>query len=114
MITGIDVFGFRVQDAAKSIEFYRDKLGMVPTQFYDPNRGAEFTLSDASTFSVIHLPDAPSGGGVLLAVDDINAAVTEYRAKGLEISDVTETPVCFMAFTRDPEGNHLIIHQRKA
>lgn len=114
MVTGTDVFGFRVQDAAKSIAFYRDKLGMVPTQFYDPDRGAEFTLSDGSTFSVIHLPGAPSGGGVLLAVDDIDAAVTEYRAKGLEISDVTETAVCFMAFTQDPEGNHLIIHQRKA
>jgi glyoxalase/bleomycin resistance protein/dioxygenase superfamily protein len=84
MVTGIDVFGFRVGDAAKSIEFYRDKLGMVATHFYDQNRGA--------------IPGAPAGGGVLLAVDDIKAAVTEYRSKGLEISEVS----------------HLIVHQRKA
>jgi catechol 2,3-dioxygenase-like lactoylglutathione lyase family enzyme len=114
MITGIDVFGFRVDDAAKSIAFYRDILGMVPTHLYSEERGAEFTLADGSTFSVIHLAGAPPGGGVLLAVDDIHTAVTEYRAKGLEVGDVNETPVCFMAPTQDPEGNHVILHQRKS
>jgi predicted enzyme related to lactoylglutathione lyase len=31
----------------------------------------------------------------------------------LAVSDVTESPVCFMAFAADPEGNAIIIHQRK-
>ena len=113
MITGIDIAGFRVDDPARAIAFYRDALGMVPTHLDEQGRGAEFELSDGSTFGVYHLPDAPPGAGVLLAVDDIYAAVTQYRAKGLEISDVTEGPICFMAFTQDPEGNRLIIHQRK-
>jgi predicted enzyme related to lactoylglutathione lyase len=114
MVTGIDIVGFRVEDPAKSIAFYRDVFGMVPTHLDDRGRGAEFTLSDGSTFGVIHMPGTEPGFGFLLAVDDIDAAVTEYRAKGLEVSDVNETPVCFMAFTQDPEGNHLIIHQRKS
>jgi catechol 2,3-dioxygenase-like lactoylglutathione lyase family enzyme len=113
MIQGIDIMGFRVDDPAQSIAFYRDVIGMVPTQIDEQGRGAEFTLSDGTTFGVFHLPGAPAGGGFLFAVDDINAAVTHYRTKGLEISDVSEGPVCFMAFTADPEGNRIIIHQRR-
>ena len=114
MIKGIDIAGYLVEDPAKAVAFYRDVLGMVPTHVDDAGRGAEFTLSDGTTFGVWHIPDAELGGGLLFAVDDVNAAVTQYRAKGLEIDDVIETPVCFMAFTQDPEGNRLIIHQRKA
>jgi len=50
----------------------------------------------------------------MFAVDDAKAAVEHYRAKGLQLSDVTESPVCFMAFGEDPEGNGIIIHQRKS
>jgi predicted enzyme related to lactoylglutathione lyase len=112
-ITGIDIAGYLVEDPAKAIAFYRDVLGMAPTAIDDQGRGAEFTLADGSTFGVWREPGAKTGGFVMLAVDDINAAVAQYRAKGLTVSDVDETPVCFMAFTQDPEGNGLIIHQRK-
>jgi len=114
MINGIDIAGYKVADPAKAIAFYRDVLGMVPTHVDEAGRGAEFTLSDGTTFGVWHIPGAELGGGLLFAVDDINAAVTHYRSKGLEISDVSESPVCFMAFAQDPEGNGVIIHQRKA
>ena len=50
----------------------------------------------------------------MFAVDDAKAAIEHYRARGLQLSDVIESPVCFMAFGSDPEGNGLIIHQRKA
>lgn len=50
----------------------------------------------------------------MFAVDDARAAVELYRKRGLQLSDVTESPVCFMAFGADPEGNAIIIHQRKA
>lgn len=114
LVKGVDICGYKVDDPAKAIAFYRDVLGMVPTHVDGEGRGAEFTLADGATFGVWHIPGAELGGGFLFAVDDIAAAVTHYRTKGLEISDVTETPVCFMAFTQDPEGNRLIIHQRKA
>jgi hypothetical protein len=35
------------------------------------------------------------------------------RTRGAELSDPMETPVCFMSFGKDPEGNAYIIHQRK-
>ena len=53
------------------------------------------------------------GGAIMFAVDDAKKAVEHYRARGLQLSDVVESPVCYMAFAADPEGNGIIIHQRK-
>jgi predicted enzyme related to lactoylglutathione lyase len=49
----------------------------------------------------------------MFAVADAKAKVNELRAKGVVIDDPMETPVCYMAFTPDPDGNTVIIHQRK-
>jgi predicted enzyme related to lactoylglutathione lyase len=112
-ITGIDIAGFLVNDPAKAVAFYRDVVGLEPTSVDDQGRGAEFILSDGSTFGVWNEPGAPAGGFVMLAVNDIDAAIAEYRAKGLSVGDADETPVCRMAFAADPEGNGIILHQRK-
>ena len=38
----------------------------------------------------------------------------ELRTSGHAVAmDTTETPVCFMATMHDPDGNTLILHQRK-
>jgi predicted enzyme related to lactoylglutathione lyase len=112
-IAGIDLTAYLVQDPQRAIAFYRDVMGMTPTAIDDEGRGAEFTLADGSTFGVWRPEEGGSGGAIMFAVDDARAAVEHYRARGLEVSDVTESPVCFMAFASDPEGNMIIIHQRK-
>jgi hypothetical protein len=56
------------------------------------------------------------GGGIMFAVDDLKAAVPEFKGRGVPFEDdgaIEETPVCFMAFGTDPEGNTFILHQRK-
>jgi len=105
-----------VGDPARSIAFYRDKLGLTPTEVDELGRGAEFTLPDGSTFGVWHGDDSDptSGGAVMFAVGDAPATVAALRERGVEISDPMETPVCLMAFGQDPDGNAYIIHQRKA
>ncbi len=113
-ITGIDIAGYLVKDPAAAIAFYRDVLGIAPTETDDGARGAEFTLSDGATFGVWKPDDGTTGGFVMFSVSDVHGAVASYRKRGLEVSDVTETPVCYMAFTTDPEGNGIILHQRKA
>jgi catechol 2,3-dioxygenase-like lactoylglutathione lyase family enzyme len=114
MIKGIDIAAYLVKDPQSSIAFYRDVLGMTPTEIDPEGRGAEFTLADGSTFGVWKPEEGGSGGAIMFAVDDAKAAVEHYRARGLQLSDVSESPVCFMAFGQDPECNGLIIHQRKA
>jgi catechol 2,3-dioxygenase-like lactoylglutathione lyase family enzyme len=112
-ITGIDIAAYLVRDPARAIAFYRDVLGMAPTMIDDEGRGAEFTLSDGSTFGVWKPEEGASGGAIMFAFDDARAAVEHYRGRGLQLSDVQESPACSMAFARDPEGNVIIIHQRK-
>lgn len=111
-IRGFDLVGCTVRDAKSSIAFYRDVLGMKPTM--ENELGAEFELADGSTFGVWQPGDEyPTGVGVMFSVADAKAAVEEMRARGAELSDPMETPVCFMSFGQDPEGNRFIIHQRK-
>jgi predicted enzyme related to lactoylglutathione lyase len=112
-IAGIDLSAFCVRDPQAAIAFYRDILGMTPTDIDEGGRGAEFTLADGSTFGVWRTDDGSTGGAIMFAVSDAKAAVESYRARGLELSDVMEGPVCLMAFGKDPEGNAIIIHQRK-
>ncbi len=81
---GIDVAACFVSDPTRSIAFYCDVLGMMPTRIDDAGRGAEFTRAAAT-----------------------------YRERGLVLSDIHETPACSMAFGEDPDGNTLIVHQRK-
>ncbi len=114
MIKGIDIAAYLVKDPQAAIAFYRDVLGMKPTEIDPEGRGAEFTLADGSTFGVWKPEEGGSGGAMMFAVDDAKAAVEHYRARGLQLSDLVESPVCYMAFGSDPEGNGFIIHQRKA
>jgi predicted enzyme related to lactoylglutathione lyase len=113
-ITGIDLACYFVSDPARAIAFYRDKLGVQPTEIDEEGRGAEFTLPDGSTFGVWHDGDSPTtGGAMMFAVGDAHATVALLRSRGVEISEPMETPVCFMAFGQDPDNNPFIVHQRK-
>jgi lactoylglutathione lyase len=113
LITGVDLVAYFTADPQRSIAFYRDVLGLTPTDIDAQGRGAEFTLGDGSTFGVWKPDEATSGAAVMFAVKDIAAALPQLRDRGAELSEPEETPVCFMSFGRDPDGNVLIIHQRK-
>ncbi|TAM60641.1 VOC family protein [bacterium] len=112
-IIGVDILGPATTDASRLIAFYRDVLGMTPTKVQES--GAEFELPDGATFGVYAPEDASPGQGygALFAVGDIDAAVARFRANGAQLSDPMETPVCFIAFGQDPDGNSFGIHQRK-
>jgi predicted enzyme related to lactoylglutathione lyase len=113
-ITGMDLAAYFISDPARSIAFYRDVLGIAPTD-ETPGRGGEFTLADGQTFGVWKPDEGEknSGGAIMFAVGDAKAAVERFRANGADIQDVLETPACFMAPGVDPDGNVFIIHQRK-
>ena len=79
MIKGIDIAAYLVKDPQAQIAFYRDVLGMQPTEIDEQGRGAEFTLADGSTFGVWKPEGGESGGTIMFAVDDAKAAVEHYR-----------------------------------
>jgi len=47
--------------------------------------------------------------------EEIDAAIAKLKERDV-IFDIekTETPVCWMAQFRDPDGNKLVVHKRKA
>jgi uncharacterized protein YndB with AHSA1/START domain/predicted enzyme related to lactoylglutathione lyase len=116
-VTGMDLSGYMVKDAARAIAFYRDVLGLEPVLVYPENRGAEFELPDGTTFGLWGgggkvMPFQPSNG-ILFAVDDLDAAVAAVRARGIAVLMELETAVCAMAMIHDTEGNMVTFHKRK-
>jgi predicted enzyme related to lactoylglutathione lyase len=113
-VTGVDIIVHLTGDPERSIAYYRDVLGMEPTELDEKARGAEFTLADGTTFGVWKPDDVTtSGATIMFAVENAKDAVALFRSRGAEISDVNETPVCYMAFGTDPDGNNYMVHQRK-
>jgi uncharacterized protein len=117
-ITGLDLSGYMVKDAPRAIAFYRDVLGLEPVLTYPEDRGAEYVLPDGSTFGLWGgggrvMPFQPSNG-ILFAVDDLDAAVSAVKARGIPVLMERETPVCSMAMINDTEGNIVTLHERKS
>ena len=114
-VIGMDLAAYYTGDPQRSIAFYRDVIGITPTEIDEEGRGAEFTLADGTTFGVWRPEEGPFvGGAAMFAVGDIDAAVAQLRERNVGISDPMTTPVCRMAFCQDPDGNPIIIHQRNA
>jgi predicted enzyme related to lactoylglutathione lyase len=115
-ITGLDITYHVVTDIPRAKAFYRDILGLTPAFDYPGERGVEFELADGQTFGIWSPggDDVKPHAGTMFAVPDAHAAVAAIRARGGTISDVDETPVCYMAFGNDPDGIGFVIHQRKA
>ena len=50
---------------------------------------------------------------VMFAVPDVPAAAELVRKLGGTAEEPGESPVCYMSFAEDTEGNKLVLHRRK-
>ena len=110
---------YPVKDLARAREFYEGVLNLTPNAplasenphwiEYDIGSG---TLGLGSSPQWLPSNDGPS---VALEVDDFDAAVATLREHNVPIIiGPMEMPACHMATVRDPDGNKLTIHCRKA
>jgi predicted enzyme related to lactoylglutathione lyase len=52
---------------------------------------------------------------IAFEVEEIDAAIEKLKGRGVNFDiEKTETPVCWMAQFRDPDGNKLVVHKRKS
>jgi predicted enzyme related to lactoylglutathione lyase len=111
----VDFVSYNVTDMARSEAFYRDVLGLdVAIPWGGPGRRFPEFEAGGTTISLTSLPELPSGAIVALAVEDARATIEELRAKGVRIvMEPLESRVCFLALIADPDGNQIVIHQRK-
>lgn len=107
---------YAVKDLKKSIDFYKNKLGL---KLYGKpgDSWAEFEAGkDILVIGNWGFDKKKVGGGatVGLAVADVKKAIKEMKAKKVKIiDDFYETPVCFGSTIADPDGNRIYLHQRK-
>jgi predicted enzyme related to lactoylglutathione lyase len=116
-VTGIDASYYLAKDLARATAFYKDVMGLIPTMEV-PGCVSEFTFPNGETFGLYKPQDGSwhQGSGVMFAVADCRAKVDELKARGVKFEDdgkLEDTPVCYMAFGEDSEGNNFIVHQRK-
>jgi len=61
------------------------------------------------------MPDGKPASSVTLEVVDLDAALAAVKAASVPIAfDVMEFPPCRMFAVKDPDGNQIGLHQRKA
>jgi predicted enzyme related to lactoylglutathione lyase len=114
-INGIDAIYYFAHDLDRAQSFYTMMFGAQPSMAAAGSY-CEWTLPRGESFGLIKGTQYRPGNGVLFNVDDVQASVKELTASGVAFEDngeIEETPVCYMAFGQDTEGNNFILHQRK-
>jgi predicted enzyme related to lactoylglutathione lyase len=114
MVTGIDVHIYNVKDFDRALKFYRGLIEKEPETLRE-GTWAEWELPDGSAFAIGKHEDFPwqPGYTILFAVPDVNKAADYVRSHGGKAADPGESPVCYMSFGEDSEGNQIVLHRRK-
>jgi catechol 2,3-dioxygenase-like lactoylglutathione lyase family enzyme len=102
-----------VRDVDEAMRFYVDQLGLVRRDDR-PDFGFGGAWLDAGSQQV-HLiegdPPAAVGQHFALQVSDLQTAIAELRAEGLEVSDAAAVGTGRQAFLSDPSGNGIELHE---
>lgn len=116
-IRGMDFIQYYVENMQEAITFYQDILKLDLLSNYK-DQWVEFkvgsiVLALCGPELAYPEPPAPSAGRIALAVEDIKVAASKLKDTGVEVEEIHESSVCYMAGFKDPYGNRLVLHQRK-
>lgn len=118
MITNEVAFvAIAVSDKERARKFYQEVLELEPTSTAMDGAWVEYDIGAITIGVGSHPAWQPSRDGTTVAfeVRDFDAAYAKLKERGVSFDiEKTETPVCWMAQFRDPDGNKLVIHKRKA
>ena len=117
MIMEVAFVAIAVSDKERARKFYQETLELKPTRTQMEGAWVEYDFG-ATTIGVgCHPAWKPSRDGTTVAfeVDDLDAAIAKLTERGVSFDiPKSETPVCWMAQFRDPDGNKLVLHHRKS
>ncbi len=120
MFTKIRVISIPVINQQVAKKFYTDVLGAkvemdMPFGSDGKTRWISLQLPGVETriTLVTWFPQMPPGSaqGIVLATDDISAAHSELKQRGLMISDIKNQPYGREAIFSDPDGNGWVLQQ---
>ncbi len=118
-IVDVAFVAYPSDDVAATRAWYEKMLGLAfagayvedGVEKYDEAHLATSCFSLMASEWVGRPPGA--GAGAVFEVDDIDAAMSELRDKGVTIDGVFDGPVCKQASFADPEGNKITLHERR-
>ncbi|QYM79481.1 VOC family protein [Horticoccus luteus] len=109
---------YPVTDIARARKFYEGILGLKPNAPVKPDaKFIEYNIGSGclAIGSSPNWPPSNDGPSSALEVTDFDAAVATLRQHKVEfVIGPMDTPMCFMATVRDPDGNRLTLHHRKS
>ena len=116
LIKEVAFVAIAVSDKELARKFYQETLELKPTTTAMEGNWVEYDLGPTTIGVGCHPDWKPSREGTTVAfeVDDIDATIAKLKERGVIFDlDKLETPVCWMAQFRDPDGNKLVVHKRK-
>ena len=117
MIKEVAFVAIAVSDKERARKFYQETLELKPGMTAMEGAWVEYELGAVTLGVGCHPAWQPSrdGTSVVFEVDDIDVVIAKLNERGVTFEmDKTETPVCWMAQFRDPDGNKLLVHKRKS
>lgn len=104
-----------VDDVDRAVAFYTDVLGFTRrTDRPDFGIGGAWLQAGDQQVHLLAAPVPPAlGQHLAVLVDDLDAVVTELRARGLDVRDPAELPASRQSVVADPSGNVIELHQRR-
>jgi lactoylglutathione lyase len=123
MVTKLLHTRYRVNDLEKTVNFYKDVLGLQEIRRHKSPRGSELVfLQTPGSEELIEICAYPASGPVVVGpdlthlafeVDDLEAFAKQAAAKGYPLSDgpTTSTSGSVFAFIDAPEGYEIELIQ---
>jgi predicted enzyme related to lactoylglutathione lyase len=120
-IVEIAFTGYSVTDMKRAKQFYEGLLGLKKSRSWgekDEDQWAEYDIG-AGCLALIagggdEWPPSTAGTAAAFEVDDFDGYVKKLRDAGTKfIWEPKDYPTCRMAVVGDPDGNRVVIHQRK-
>ena len=107
---------YAVTNMARARKFYEKVLGLKVSRKFSRNF-VEYDIGPG-TLVVASAPDfwkpSKTGTSAALEVKDFDAALEQLKKKKIKFALGPEDyPICRMVGVRDPDGNMIVLHQRK-
>ena len=113
--TAIAFTMYPVTDMARARAFYSDALGLAAGEL-SSDFWAEYAVGD-STFGIGNFPQVGKAGtaqSLALEIGDLAAMRTKLAEMGIDTTEPHEFANCSISVVKDPDGNQVWLHQKKA
>jgi predicted enzyme related to lactoylglutathione lyase len=116
MIHSIAFFVYPVATMKRARDFY-ERLPGLQMESKSNDERVEYDVA-GTTFAVTSMDEshkpAAKGAAIASEANDLSAASGRLKAEGVRFTqENVETTACHISIVLDPDGNEIIIHQRK-